>query len=221
VAFLSAKGGIKMAKRDWNLYWNKIEKHQKVFFIGSKLMWRNYKRLLKDVELPKNPKILELGCGSGILSLWLVKHYGGEVTLVDYSKKSLEFTKELYKNNNINVETMNVNILHLKLRREFDLVHSQGLIEHFKGTTQDIVIKKHQEFLKKNGIVLITAPRPSFVYKIRRRAVELFMEWPFGYEKPINTVDGIKLLKKNGLKPLHLRKYSVGTGYISKKSKSP
>jgi cyclopropane fatty-acyl-phospholipid synthase-like methyltransferase len=136
---------------------------------------------------------------------------------VDFSIKALELSKEIYKINKMNVETINENILDLKLSKKYDLVHSQGLIEHFKGKTQDRVIKKHGEFLKKDGIVLITAPRPSFWYKTRRRTIELFTEWPFGYEKPINTSDGIELLEKNGLRPLYFIEYSVGTGYISRK----
>lgn len=49
-------------------------------------MNRTYKKLLKDVYLNKNPKILELGSGSGINSMLISKILkANKITLVDFN----------------------------------------------------------------------------------------------------------------------------------------
>ncbi len=207
-----------MAKKNWATWWIRAKKHSKLFIFLSKGTYNNYKNLLKNVKLPKNPEILELGCGSGIITLWLLKEYGGKATIVDYSRESLKFSKELYSKNKMKVKLVNEDITRLKLKKKYDLVHSQGLIEHFKGERQNMIIKKHWEFLKKNGIALITAPRPSIYYKMWRGVVEKVKgEWPFGYEKPISAKNGIRLLEKNGLKTIYCKKFIIETGYICKR----
>ena len=52
------------------------------------------KNFLKNKS--KDKKILDYGCGNGIHSIWLAQ-FGGEVTGIDLSKKSLETAKKRIK----------------------------------------------------------------------------------------------------------------------------
>jgi len=50
--------------------------------------------LLKQIKLPKNAKILDLGAGSGISSIPFVNAGYTDITLLDYSSKMLETAKK-------------------------------------------------------------------------------------------------------------------------------
>jgi cyclopropane fatty-acyl-phospholipid synthase-like methyltransferase len=46
--------------------------------------------------LPKinKPKVLDIGCGSGVPTLWFAENYGGIITAVDTNMEALEWLKE-------------------------------------------------------------------------------------------------------------------------------
>ena len=51
--------------------------------------------LLKNAALPENPRILDMGCGSGVLGLTLAAEYpGAEVHLADLSRDALALARE-------------------------------------------------------------------------------------------------------------------------------
>lgn len=51
--------------------------------------------LLKNVTLPKNPRVLDMGCGSGVLGLTLAADLAGsQVTLADLSPDALDLARE-------------------------------------------------------------------------------------------------------------------------------
>lgn len=51
--------------------------------------------LLKNVKLPENPRILDMGCGSGVLGLTLAADIpGSQVTLADLSPDALDLARE-------------------------------------------------------------------------------------------------------------------------------
>ncbi|MEI6034063.1 MAG: hypothetical protein WCS65_07265 [Verrucomicrobiae bacterium] len=69
-----------------------------------------------------------------------------------------------------------------------EVVFSTGLVEHFDPLLTSHVIKKH--FLcsaNQGGIVLITAPTPTWLYRTIRSGAELFGMWSFPDERPLRT----------------------------------
>jgi len=55
---------------------------------------------IKKLDM-KNPKILELGCGSGCISIALKKNIACEITSIDISEDSIELAKENAIQNNV------------------------------------------------------------------------------------------------------------------------
>lgn len=202
-----------MALNEWNDFFVK----KNIFIIRTMEIpvWNNYKRLLSEIKLPLKPRILELGCGSGFISLLLAKKYKAEITLVDYSSNALKIAEELFKKEGLKVKLMKADFFKMKTKKEYDLVHSQGVIEHFKEKQQNRLIKIHKEFLKKDGKIIILAPRPSFYYNIWRGIIEKIKgRWIFGYEKPITKKEGIKLIEKQGLRIKKLTNSMLEHGYL-------
>ncbi|MDO8626919.1 MAG: class I SAM-dependent methyltransferase, partial [Candidatus Diapherotrites archaeon] len=173
--------------------------------------WR-YKRmqaLLKDANL-QNAKIIELGSGSGVMSLKLSKEFNAEITLVDNSENALLFAqkiaKEVYGIKEKKIEYIQKDLFKLKDSKKFDLVHSQGLIEHFDPA--DKIIEKHIDLAKKNGYVLILAPRSSPAYRAVRKVIEfVYGKWPFGFEKPVEKKFVEQVFQQNNVELLCYKEY--------------
>jgi Methyltransferase domain len=66
-----------------------------------------------------------------------------------------------------------------------DIVYSVGLIEHFSPEGTREVVGRHFSCVKPGGIVIITAPTPTWLYRITRGAAELTGAWQFPDERPL------------------------------------
>lgn len=108
--------------KEWDRYWRRVA----VTPTGVTPTRKNYFKRFKKIKLPKNAKILDVGCGSGTLAkFW--KEQGYDVIGLDNNKKSLEITRgkgvycvkgDVKKGIPFDDNT-------------FDLVYSDGLLEHF------------------------------------------------------------------------------------------
>ena len=108
-----------MNEEKWNKFWKRGD-------VGVTPTRRNLFKRFKKIELPENAKILDVGCGSGTLAhFW--KEQGYNITGVDISAKSLGITrgKGVYC-----VEGDVTKRLPFD-DNTFDLVYSDGLLEHF------------------------------------------------------------------------------------------
>jgi putative flippase GtrA len=66
-----------------------------------------------------------------------------------------------------------------------DAVFSVGLIEHFDRTGTREVVQAHFDLLRAGGIVLITFPTPTWLYRVARMAAEALGVWRFHDERPL------------------------------------
>lgn len=75
---------------------------------------------LSEKEL-ENKSFLELGCGSGIISLFAAKK-GAKVTATDINTTALEFLTDNAQKNNLNLEIIESNLFHSLPNRTFDCI---------------------------------------------------------------------------------------------------
>jgi len=70
-------------------------------------------------------EILDIGTGSGCIAISLAKHYpNAKVTALDVSKDAIELSKMNSKENDVNLEFINADILNYKSDKKYDIIVS-------------------------------------------------------------------------------------------------
>ena len=107
-----------------------------------------------DKHISYNSTILEVGCGTGQLSLFL-KRFNRLICGVDLSIPSLKLAEDFRLRNDIdNVFFSKMNIFNMQFKDEvFDYVISNGVLHHTYDT--EIAFSKILKPLKKRGYVII------------------------------------------------------------------
>ncbi len=88
------------------------------------------KLLLDAVAQKRKPgRALDLGCGTGDLSVYLAK-LGYDVTGIDFISKALEFAEQCARRENVNVDLVHADILEWETPKPFDLVIDSGCLHN-------------------------------------------------------------------------------------------
>lgn len=168
----------KLTTKDfWDNVWqtdkNKIYSRswKKLVAFLKKLMgekWKNYSeyilwnRIYKDF-LPQQTglKILEIGSAPGWNLIKFHKNFGYDPFGLEYSPVGAEENRRRFAQAGLNRENVIEDnffsaSFHEKFKERFDLVMSGGFIEHFDDV--NLVIDKHLDLLKKEGIIIVTVP---------------------------------------------------------------
>jgi len=103
----------------------------------------------------ERPKILDIGCGSGIPTIELAKISNGEVIGIDIDQSCIdELNRKIIKEALSNrVKGINLSMFEMKFPDEtFDIIWSEGAIRTIGFET---CLKKWHRFLKRNGYLVI------------------------------------------------------------------
>jgi cyclopropane fatty-acyl-phospholipid synthase-like methyltransferase len=83
--------------------------------------------------LPKinNPKILDIGCGTGVPTVWLAENFGGTITAIDTDKSALEWLQVKITDKKLEDQITTINISFFDLKTEppsFDIILAEGFL---------------------------------------------------------------------------------------------
>ena len=170
-----------MNSGDWDDVWADRKYNRKLY---DRIMWIYMRRLLRGTRIKKGSTLLDIGCGEGGLSLYLARKYNMKVTLVDFSKKAIERAVERYREQGIDVSYYYGDIFDMEIGERFDVVMSEGLIEHFYRSKRIGMIRRHMELVKENGYIIIFVPAKTILYPlwigmINRAGSKRIREIPF------------------------------------------
>ena len=147
----------------------------------------------------KGKKILEVGSGSG--RVFLAK-LGADCYLVDYIEKPLEIARYIAKKEKVKITTIKGDVRSLPFETDyFDLIYSQGLLEHF--TDPEALIKEQTRVLKQGGYILVDVPQKYHLYTVIKHFLMKINKWVPGWETEYSIGQLERLIKKCGLTSVH------------------
>ena len=149
----------------------------------------------------KKIKILDIGCGGGLLSEPMCR-LGADVTAIDASKKNISVAKLHAKKNNLKIKYICTSPEKLKTNNKFDVILNMEIVEHVDDV--EFFLKSCSKLLRKNGIMFVaTLNKTLKSYAFAIIGAEYILRWlPIGtheWEKFITPDDLASILKKNNL----------------------
>ena len=153
----------------------------------------NYFKIDKNKKLPlKNLKILDIGCGGGLISEPMTR-LGAHVTGIDASNKNIQIARLHAKKNNLKIDYLNTVPEKLNLENKFDVILNLEVVEHVENL--DLYLSSCFNLLKKNGIMFTaTINRTMTSYVKAIVGAEYILRW-----LPIGTHDWNKFIKPEEL----------------------
>ena len=151
----------------------------------------------------RNLKILDIGCGGGLLSE-PISRLGAKVTGIDASEKNIKIANAHLKKSKLKINYICASPESLKATKEqFDVILNMEIVEHVEDV--ELFIKKSSELLKKNGLMFVATLNKtlkSYIFAIV--GAEYILRWlPIGTHEWEKFVEPSKLIeygKRNSLK---------------------
>ena len=187
---------------DWDRYKSDPNSFfSKCFFL--KFVIKGYSDLLTNVSFEKPIEIFEFGCGTGYTNRWLCERFKvKKVTLIDSNKKMLNMAKKTLSYAKCETDFIEGDFFKFKTDKQYDIVHSQGVIEHFEPKKRYDLLKKHYDSTKTGGYCIVYSPTPSKPYRFFRKIGEIFGAWEFTDEVPLEEKTITKEMKSLGFTPI-------------------
>ena len=156
-------------------------------------------KLVNKKDPLKNIKILDVGCGGGLLSEPMCR-LGAEVTGIDASDKNINIAKLHSKKNNLKINYICSSPEKLNIKNKFDVILNMEIVEHVEDV--NFFLKSCGNLLKKDGIMFIaTLNKTLKSYFFAIIGAEYILRWlPIGtheWEKFLKPEDLISILKDN------------------------
>jgi len=147
----------------------------------------------KSEKLPlKNIRILDIGCGGGLLSEPLSR-LGATVTGIDASDRNIKIAKTHLEKSKLDIDYYCSSPEKFITKEKFDVVLNMEIVEHVDNV--DFFLLKSSELLKKDGLMFIATLNKtlkSYIFAII--GAEYILKW-----LPIGTHDWNKFLKPDEL----------------------
>jgi 2-polyprenyl-6-hydroxyphenyl methylase / 3-demethylubiquinone-9 3-methyltransferase len=148
---------------------------------------------LKDKNKPlEKIKILDIGCGGGLLSEPMCR-MGAQVTGIDASEKNINIAKLHAKKNNLDIKYYCVSPENFKINDKFDVILNMEIVEHVQDV--NFFLQSCSKLLKNHGIMFVATLNKtlkSFIFAIV--GAEYVLKW-----LPIGTHEWDKFIKPNKL----------------------
>jgi len=143
----------------------------------------------------KNLRILDIGCGGGLMSEPITR-LGGKVTGIDASEKNIKVAQLHAEKNNLKINYLNKSPENLDDNEKYDVILNLEIVEHVEDL--QLYLKSCSRLLKKNGIMFTATLNRTFTSFIKAiLGAEYVLRW-----LPIGTHDWNKFVKPEELESL-------------------
>ena len=170
--------------------------------------------IIKTLKIKKNKKkplekirILDIGCGGGLLSEPMAR-LGGDVTGIDASVKNIKVAKLHAQKNRLNIKYLCSSPEKINIKNKFDVILNMEIVEHVENI--DYFLQSSSKLLKKNGIMFIaTLNKTLKSYLFAIIGAEYVLRW-----LPIGTHDWDKFIKPEDLENI-LKKHNLSMEQVN------
>ena len=154
------------------------------------------KKYFKISDKKINPlnelKILDIGCGGGLISEPMAR-LGANVTGIDASEKNIKIAQIHSEENNLKINYINSSPERLKEKEEFDIILNLEIIEHVEDVK--LYIDSCSKLLKKGGLMFTATLNRTVVSYVKAIVgAEYILRW-----LPIGTHDWNKFIRPEEL----------------------
>lgn len=136
------------------------------------LIFRLWKKYQKDIN--KNMRVLDFGCGTGILQEQLVRRFKVNAYGIDISKEAIKYCK---KRGLSKVKIFNGKKIPFQANY-FDLVTAIDVIEHIEN--DNYILGEIKRILKKNALAILLVPAHPKLWSTRDINLQHFRRYEIG-----------------------------------------
>lgn len=153
-------------------YWNQVWEQSRDTKKKKPPAPLHYEKIVSDFFhrfLPTGKlDFIEFGCAPGRFMEYFAREFSYHVNGIDNSDEGISQTKKLFSDKGDDCEILCQDILNHTFSKQYDVVFSAGLIEHFFPPTP--MILKHLEASKKGGYIVIGVPnlKKSLYYYLQK-----------------------------------------------------
>jgi SAM-dependent methyltransferase len=167
---------------DWDRYYTSVP-------VTAKLTRRYTSSVLASVlaryGVPE-PSILEIGGANSCFLPRLMRSTPPprSYDVVDSNQYGLSLLSERAQHDP-RIHLHQQSIFNLRVHSPYDIVFSVGLVEHFDQELTRKAILAHFDVVRPGGLVVITFPTPTLLYRVVRSMLEKTGAWKFPDERPL------------------------------------
>ena len=150
--------------------------------------------------IPRDSLVLEIGFGSGRILTRIARDLNCKCVGVEVEDGAFPSLSFFSQQHGVAVEAMKGDGFSLPFRDEsFDVVYSEGVIEHFPIDRASQMIREHARVCRRGGLVIISVPNKfAFLHSLTKLLLGLrFLFYP---ERSISTFELFRLMALSGLK---------------------
>ena len=156
---------------------------------------KHYRIKNKEHNFLSDLKILDIGCGGGLVSEPMAR-LGAKVTGIDASEKNIKIAKLHSNKSKLDIDYLNKSPEDLNTLEKFDIILNLEVVEHVENI--NLYIKSCSNLLKPNGIMFTATLNRSFeAYLKAIIGAEYILRW-----LPIGTHDWNKFVKPEDLEKI-------------------
>jgi len=160
--------------------------------------------------IPREARVLEVGFGSGRMLTRIAKELGCRCIGVDVEDGAFPSLSFFSRQHRVEVGAIKASGFSLPFRdNSFDVVYSEGVIEHFPLEESQGMISEHVRACREGGLVIISVPnRYAFFHSLTKLLLgNRFLFYP---EHSLSTFELCRLMARAGLTPVARDGFAFG-----------
>lgn len=150
-----------------------------------------YQTIISEYGDIKGKRIIEVGSGSGKISLRLARE-GATVSLLDFSDIALNLSRKQFEDEGLTAEYINADLLGDGniFSEKYDLVWNAGVLEHFVDKDLEVALRHMINAVADDGLLLTFNPNARCLpYVLGKWFLEKTNGWQYGQEIPVVTLN--------------------------------